>query len=116
MDFQVELARMSDARMGLYARLATAIEIQDGHIPVTADIATRQRADAVAAAQAAEPKGAFRLVLPRRRVLVATILAVVLVTGFILPNPQEAAIAQNRAEKEAIEKQAASKKKAPAKK
>ena len=101
----LELARISDARMGLYARLATAIEIKDGHIPVTADIATRQRADAAAAAQAADPKEAFKLVLPRRQALIATLLVVVLAAGFILPNPQEDAIAQNRAEKETIENQ-----------
>lgn len=100
-----EIARTSDARMGLSARLATAIEIERGEIPVTADLAARQRADAITAAARANPKEAFKLVLPRRQALIAAILATALAVGLALPNPQETIIAQNQAEQEAIERQ-----------
>lgn len=101
----LELARISDARMGLYARLATAIEIASGQIPAPADIAARQRADAIAAAQVANPRETFKPAWPRWQLLTAAILAGGLAIGLALPNPQEKAIAQNRAAKETIEKQ-----------
>ena len=101
----LELAQASDARMGLYARLATAIEIERGEIPVAIDIAARQRADAIAAAKTADPGEAFKLVLPRRQVLITAILVGALAIGLALPNPQESVIERNQAEREAIERQ-----------
>jgi hypothetical protein len=99
------IARRSDARVGLRARLATAIEIERGQLPVPDDIASRQRADARAAAAGADPAQAFALVFPRRQALIAAVLVVLLVAGFVAPNPQERQIAQRQAEQEAIERQ-----------
>jgi len=101
----IEVARIGDQRLNLRARMATALEIDAGRIPTSADIAARQRADAIRAVQAADPKAAFRLVFPRRPALIAAILLALLVVGFIVPNPQEAVIAQKRAEQTVIEKQ-----------
>jgi hypothetical protein len=99
------IARRSDARMGLRARLATAVEIEQGRLPVPDGIATRQRADAQASAAQADPDQAFALVFPLRQALFAAVLVALLVAGFIFPNPQERRIAQRRAEQELIEKQ-----------
>jgi 8-oxo-dGTP pyrophosphatase MutT (NUDIX family) len=99
------IARRSDARMGLCARLATAVEIEQGRLPVPDDIAARQRADAGASAARAIPDQAFALVFPRRQAFIAAVLVALLVAGFVLPNPQERRIAQRQAEQELIEKQ-----------
>jgi hypothetical protein len=102
------IARLSDARMGLRARLATAVEIEGGQLPVPGDIAARQRADAQRAAERANPKEAFapRRAGFRRQALAAAVLAALLVVGVVVPNPQEARIAQRQAEQETIERQA----------
>ena len=99
------VARLSDARMRLRARLATALEIQEGKLPVPRQIADRQWNDAHAAAQSADPRKAFALRFPRRQALVAAALLALLATSFLLPNPQEARIAQRQAEQAAIAKQ-----------
>lgn len=99
------VAQVSDTRLDLRARLATALEIDAGQISTTPDIAARQRADAAQAAQSADPKAAFRLVFPQRPALIAAILLVALIVGLALPNPQEQVIAQNKAEQAMIEKQ-----------
>jgi hypothetical protein len=99
------IARRSDARMDLRARLATAVEIEKGRLPVPGDIAARQRADAQASAARADPDQAFALVFPLRQALFAAVLVALLVAGFVFPNPQERRIAQRRAEQELIVKQ-----------
>jgi len=99
------VARLSDARMRLRARLATALEIQGGLLPVPQEIATRQLVDARATAERADPQRAFVPRLPRRQALIAAALLALLIVGFLLPNPQEARIVQRQAEREAIEKQ-----------
>jgi hypothetical protein len=99
------IARRSDARMRLGERLATALEIQDGNLPVPHEIARRQRDDARAAAARADPSRAFRPIFPARQAWMAAILLAVLITGFLLPNPQDARLARQQAEREAIEKQ-----------
>jgi hypothetical protein len=101
----MDIARLSDARMRLRARLATALEIQAGLLPVPLELAARQRADARAAAERADPEQAFTLRFPRRQALIAAVLLAFLIVGFALPNPQEARIARRQAEREAIEKQ-----------
>lgn len=99
------VARVGDARLDLRARLATALEIDAGQIPAAPDLAARQRADAVQAAQSADPKTTFKLVFPQRPALIAAILLVALIVGLAMPNPQEKVIAQNLAEQAVIEKQ-----------
>jgi hypothetical protein len=99
------IARQSDARMRLRARLATAVEIQEGRLPVPDEIATRQRSDARAAAERADPAQAFAPTLPRRQALIAAVLMTLLVVGAVVPNPQERRIAQRQAEQEVIAEQ-----------
>jgi hypothetical protein len=106
------VARLSDARMRLRARLATALEIQGGYgtgpvLPVPPEIAARQRADTCAAAARADPQRAFAPPFPRRQALAAAPLLAVLIASFVLPNPQEAVIAQRQAEQAAIAGQVA---------
>jgi hypothetical protein len=102
---QMTMARISDARMRLRARLSTALEIQAGLLPVPHEIAARQLADARAAAARADPRRAFAPRFPRRQALIAVALAALLIAGFVVPNPQEARIAQRQAEREAIAEQ-----------
>lgn len=101
----LDVARIGDARLNLRARMATALEIEAGRIAAPPDLAARQRADAVQAAQAADVGAAFRLVFPRRPAWISAILLVALIVGLILPNPQETVIAQRLAERSVIEKQ-----------
>lgn len=101
----LSIARIADARLGLRARLATALEIQAGQIVVLPDLAKRQRADAVRAAGAADPAVAFRLRVARRPALIAAILLVCLILGLALPNPQEKVIAQHQADQQIIQEQ-----------
>ena len=101
------IARESDARMGLRARLATALEIRAGQLPVPPELAGRQWADAQAAAERADPSRAFKPRFPRRQALLAAALLAMLVVGFLVPNPQEARIAQREAERAATAEQIA---------
>jgi len=149
------IARESDARMHLRARLATAVEIQGQleasprALPIrngsaepsprsvgrrtvahterfrravaarrgarqlqrglisAPEIATRQLADACAAAGRANPRQAFKPHFPRRQAAVAATLLALLIGSFVVPNPQEARIAQQQAEQRAIEEQIA---------
>ena len=99
------IARIADARMGLRARLATALEIRDGLLPVLPEISARQWADARAAAERADPAQAFRPRFPRRQIGVAAAMLVLLTVSFVASNPQDARIARRQAEQRAIEQQ-----------
>lgn len=101
----MRIARESDARLSLLARLATALEIQEGRLAVPDDLAARQRADAVSAARQADPRQAFVLRFPRRQAWIAAILLALIVAGFAFRNPQETRMAQKQAEQEVIQKQ-----------
>jgi len=106
----MRIARLSDARMGLRARLATALEIEAGQLPVPGELVARQRADARQAAERANPREAFALrcaaaSIARRQARIAALLAALLVVGFVVPNPQEGRIARRQAEQEAIQRQ-----------
>jgi hypothetical protein len=100
------IARRSDERLGLRARLATAIEIERQELSVPTEIAVRQRADARAVAARADPKTAFAIRLPRRATTIAAPLCALLIGALLLPNPQEARIAQRRADQQIIAEQA----------
>ena len=99
------IARLSDKRMQLKARLSTALEIQAGKLPVSNDIAARQWNDARAAACGADPQLAFAFQFPRRQSLIAALLLALLVTSLVLTNPQDAVIAQSKADQAAIQQQ-----------
>lgn len=100
-----QVARQSDERLHLRARLATALEIEAGRLPVPGLIVARQRADAQTAAAAADPRQVFTPRLARWQRLLTAGLIALLAAGLIAANPQDARLAQRQAEQAAIARQ-----------
>jgi hypothetical protein len=101
----LELARYFDHRLGLQERLSTALEIEAGTLPAPAELAERQRADALHAASTADPSAALPLRLPHRDGLLALLALALLAAAVWLPNPMQSRLAERTAVRQAIEAQ-----------
>jgi hypothetical protein len=99
----LELAQQFDVLLGLKERLSTAVEIDEGGLPVESmALAEAQRADAVAALKQANARRALPLRIDWRDWAVAGIVAGLLALAIFLPNPQEEVLAEQVAVEAAI--------------
>lgn len=93
-------ARALDARLGLHERVSTALELA-GRQP-HGRLDAGQAADAAAQLQGRAWQPVFRPRLARRPLLVAAGLAGLLALVLALPNPQQAALAERAAARQAV--------------
>lgn len=103
----VAQALFADRQFGLRERMTTAVEIRTGRLTVDDDIATRQLNDALAVAATVDT--ARQLPVRPRSSDWLPVLALALVFGLVLwlPNPQEAALIEQRAVAEAVAQETA---------
>lgn len=98
-------ARVFDRRLGLRERFSTAVEIQQGAIAVPEWMALKQLADALNAAQEADPAAAIPLRIDIRDWFPAVISLALLAAALWLPNPMQDVLAERAAVREALEGQ-----------
>ncbi|RLC79561.1 MAG: hypothetical protein DRJ03_07795 [Chloroflexi bacterium] len=99
------LARVFDRRFGLAERLTTAVEVGADRLRATPAMAQAQLTDTLNAAARIDPRAMLPLRASRRALLAFCALATALTLSFWLPNPQEDALLQRAAVREAIEEQ-----------
>jgi len=99
------LARTLDLRLALAERLTTALEIGSGQLRAAPAMATAQRAETLNAVARVDVRAALPLQVPRRTLLAALILTAGLAASLLLPNPQEDALHQRAAFREALQEQ-----------
>ena len=98
-------ARFADRQFGLRERMTTAVEIQSGQLTVDDAMATRQLDDALQAASAVDASRQLPLRLQLSDWLPALAVAILLALALWLPNPQEAAVLEQRAVAAAVAEQ-----------
>ncbi len=98
-------ARFFDWRLDLRERLSTAVEIEQGAVSVPEWMARKQLADALDAAQEADPAAAIPLRIDIRDWLPAVISLALLAAALWLPNPMQDVLAERAAVREALEGQ-----------
>jgi hypothetical protein len=98
-------ARFFDRRLDLRERISTAVEIQQGAIAVPESMAREQLADALNAAQEADPAAAIPLRIDIRDWFPAVISLALLAAALWLPNPMQDVLAERAAVREALEGQ-----------
>ncbi len=96
------LALRYDVMLRSDERLSTALELIGGRIPADADLMARQLADAEQWAQSADAKAGIPLRLRGGEWALIAVLAAVFAALLLIPNPMEAAIAQDAALEAAI--------------
>ncbi len=103
----VEQARFSDRQFALRERATTAVEIHSGRLAVAADLAGRQLDDTLQAAAAVDPARELPLTSRPADWLppLATLAGLLLLLW--LPNPQEAALREQRAVSTTVAEQTA---------
>jgi len=102
----LQRARRFDQALKLKERMSTALEIQRGDLRVDdASMAAAQRADAIAIAASTHARDHLRLRLDWRDWALAGIVAGLLAALIILPNPQDAVLAEQEAVEQAITEQ-----------
>ncbi|MBI5667023.1 MAG: hypothetical protein HZC41_03375 [Chloroflexi bacterium] len=95
-------ARRFDRLFGLQERVSTALELLEGRLQSSGELAARQIDDAWMRAQTVRAGDALPLVFRWREWTAVLALLAVLVLLVVLPNPQTAAIAQNAAQEAAL--------------
>ncbi|OQY24470.1 MAG: hypothetical protein B6I35_01540 [Anaerolineaceae bacterium 4572_32.2] len=95
------LARVFDRRFGLAERLTTAVEVGADRLRATPAMAQAQLTDTLNAAARIDPRAMLPLRASRRPLLAFCALATALTLSFWLPNPQEDALLQRAAVREA---------------
>ena len=98
-------ARFADRQFGLRERMTAAVEIQSGQLTVDGAMATRQLNDALRAASAVDASRQLPLRLHLSDWLPALAGAILLAAALWLPNPQEAAVLEQRAVAAAVAEQ-----------
>lgn len=101
----VDQARFADRRFNLRERMTAAVEIQSGQLAVDDAMATRQLGDALRAASAVDASRQLPLRLHLSDWLPALTGAILLAAALWLPNPQEAAVLEQRAVTAAVAEQ-----------
>lgn len=99
------LARIFDRRFALAERLTTALEINAGRLCATEAMSGAQLADALNVAARVDPRAMLPLRASRRALLAFCALVAALTLSLWLPNPQEDALLQRAAVRDAIEEQ-----------
>ncbi len=107
----LRVARRVDAELGLKERLATALALeepgQSSNLPIFQPaLVALQHHDALTVARDVHPRRAFPLRWLRRPLLLVAILAAMIVTLAVLPNPMDAVLAERAAVAQAAEEQA----------
>lgn len=100
-----QLARLCDQRLGLHARLATAVELR-GRAERNL-LAERQIADAEAMAGRVDLRAAIPVRLSTWQAALPTLLAALVVGAFFLPNPFAGAAKQRALVRQVVETEAA---------
>jgi hypothetical protein len=90
-------AWFADRQFALRERMVAAVEIKSGQLSVPEELAARQLDDALAAAAAVDPVRQLPLASRTIDWLPATVALVALAALLWLPNPQEAALREQRA-------------------
>lgn len=99
-----DAAKFFDHVFDLKERTSTALEIVAGKVSAPDWLAERQLRDAVSAAEAVDPAEGLSIRIPRVEWLLALVLLASLAASLAVPNPQDSALAQQRAVEAAIEK------------
>ncbi|MGH2536562.1 MAG: DUF1542 domain-containing protein [Candidatus Promineifilaceae bacterium] len=98
----LEQARFADLRLGLKERASAAVELRQGRLQTTPELAAAQLENTLRAAAQLDPRRAIPL-RPAGRDLVLLLLALgLLLAALILPNPQLSALLEKRALEQAI--------------
>jgi hypothetical protein len=102
-----ERARFADRQFGLRERMIAAVEIREGRLPASEPLAGQQLQDAAATAVGVDAGRAMPLRI-RPVDWLPALAALILLAGLIaLPNPQEAALLEQRAVAAEVAQQAA---------
>jgi hypothetical protein len=96
-------ARRFDRLFGLQERVSTALELIDGRIHADEELLSLQIDDAWKMASAVRPAESLPLTWRWREWGGILVLAVILIVLLVIPNPQEAKIAQDTAQRAAID-------------
>lgn len=99
----IHAARRFDLLLGLNERISTAIELLDGRIVTTSELAQLQLQDASQQAHAAHPSKYLPLQIRGREWLGLALLAIAVAALLLLPNPQDTITHNNAAAAAAIE-------------
>lgn len=100
-----EQARFFDRRLGLQERVSTALEIKQGTITLPRELMEEQLADALSAAEKADPAAAIPWRIVPRDCLPAALCMALLAAVLWLPNPMQGILAERMAVREEIEEQ-----------
>jgi len=98
-------ARFFDRCLGLQERISTALEISQGNITLPDWMAQEQLANALHAAQKADPAAALPLRLAPRDWLPAALSLALLAAAIWLPNPMQDILVERAAVRQAIQEQ-----------
>ena len=100
------LARRFDRQFGLHERLSTALELAGGMLPVeSAALAAAQRADAARAAGEVDARRGLPLRFHGRDWALVALALAAFAAAVLIPNPQEAVLAEQAEVEEAITEQ-----------
>jgi len=96
-----------DEQLNLKERVSTALEISNGFLQTSSDIAARQLNDTLARVESIDVNLAIPLAWHKRDLALLILAVSVLLGAIMVPNPQDNLISQRRAIQQAIEEQVA---------